>query len=437
MGDIEVIQTACPTSGGTTTQDITFSGFGTPKGALFIVSKGTANGTAVNHAMISLGFTDGTRSRCLVTSDEDAQAAADGYRSGNRTNVVTTLLETTGAIDGVAVFDSWITDGVRINWTDYPPSAYKLTVVLFGGTGVSNVYVNDYANPGGLNVEQDITAPNFQPDLVFMLTQGGSSFGGAINNSSIFTFGFAIRDGASPPTQRYVGWSSTDAANPTIVGNTIDTAGSGGAVASGTGQDVEEINNFDAQGFSVFTRVSNAAGGVDFAYMAIKLNGLTPKVLTYDTKAGTTGSHAITGAGITPQFGLILATSSAAIVSNSTGPDCESIGIGCFTVNGKGASSIAIDDAVTPSNAESVSDNVAINLRNSASTMMVADFTSFNADGATLNYTTVDGTARKAAVLFISASSSSSPGSASESLAPHLTDTVQPVTVSISTMEAP
>ena len=147
MADIEMVTVAANTSTGT--QDFTVAGFGTPKGAIFLVSYGTANGTAVNHAMLSVGFTDGTRQRAIGIRVENA--VVGGSDTGNiesSTACILTALNSADTTDGVATFDSWITDGVRVNWTDAPPSAYLVTCILFGGSGVSNVYVDDFTTPG-------------------------------------------------------------------------------------------------------------------------------------------------------------------------------------------------------------------------------------------------------------------------------------------------
>jgi hypothetical protein len=276
-----------------------------------------------------------------------------------------------------------------------------MTVILIGGS-VTDVYVNDFSNPGGLDVEQDITAPGFQPDLVFALSIAGSSFGGATNNGLYGTFGFAQRDGASPPTQRSIGIEAQDAQATTAVSSRFCETGIAHKI--GSGADVLEVNNFDASGFSVFCRDSNSAGGIDFAYMCVK--GVTSAIVTHNTPTST-GSANITGAGFTPSFGMIAANALASVNSDINSPGGESFGVGAFTATAQGFSSIWSDDATTPSNCESVTDDVVINLRSSsgagnASPLVVADLTAFNSDGAQVNYTTVDtGSLRKTAVLFV------------------------------------
>ena len=74
--DFAVVQCVLPTSDGGTV-DCTSTGFGTPAGALFFGSYGTANGTAVSHAGFFIGAYDGTRQNSVATASEDGQADSD------------------------------------------------------------------------------------------------------------------------------------------------------------------------------------------------------------------------------------------------------------------------------------------------------------------------------------------------------------------------
>jgi len=405
-GNYEIVLGAASTSLGT--QDFTFSGFGTPKGAIVICGPSTVHGTTVNHAQISVGYYDGTRARCLSVSDEDNVTPTDGYRQGDRTNVIRTLNAADGTTTGTGT-GSFITGpngGLRITWTDNPPLGYQVAVILIGGT-VTDVYVDDFSNPGGLDTEQVITAPGFQSDLIHVLSQCGQSFGGASNNGLSITQGFVVRDGSSPPSQRSIGITSSDAASTTNIGARFsDTCA---AHVVGAGADRLEFNNISGSGFSVFARDANTAGGIDFAYMCVK--GVTAKIVTYDTKI-TTGSHNITGAGFTPAFSMLLDSLLSSVASDSSSPGAEGFGISVMTATDQYCASIAMDDNLTgptTSNTESIVDNIPIYLRNGGADFIVANWTGFISDGETIDYVTTDGTARKIGVLFIASGAAPPP----------------------------
>src|SRR4030065_1189114 len=132
---------ACNTSTGT--QDITISGCGTPKAARFTLVRAATDGTAANHAVISYGFTDGTRQFAISFEDENALATTETYQAKSSALVVRIGNGgADGTLEGSAEFSAWITDGVRIDWTDAPDAAYLLIVDLFGGTDLS-VYAGE------------------------------------------------------------------------------------------------------------------------------------------------------------------------------------------------------------------------------------------------------------------------------------------------------
>ena len=134
--DIATVRAAATTS--VETQDFTISGFGTPKAAMFIVTKGVTDNTAAAGAMMAVGFTDGTRDKCGTVHAKDANATSVTEATFSTAHCIF-LIDDTGTL-ATATFDSWITDGVRIDWADAPPSAYLVTVVCFWGSGICAGY---------------------------------------------------------------------------------------------------------------------------------------------------------------------------------------------------------------------------------------------------------------------------------------------------------
>lgn len=98
--NIRVTKVACNT--GTGDQDITISGFGTPKAALFILSKaGTDDASAIGDAWLAMGATDGTRQWTIASSSRSVQANTSvGARY--MTDMCIALVAPAGTVDGEA-----------------------------------------------------------------------------------------------------------------------------------------------------------------------------------------------------------------------------------------------------------------------------------------------------------------------------------------------
>jgi hypothetical protein len=396
MAEFAVVRAACNTSTGT--QDFTSTGFGTPKAALFFLSAGTADGTQVNNAMLSIGATDGTRSRAIAAGSEHGVASSDTGMTGSGTAAVVTLLKTSmSAIDGSADFSAWITDGVRINWTDAPPEAYMMTVVLIGGNGVSNCYVGNATAGATVGAATDVTDPAFEP--TFVLTFGANDASLTTDSDLRLSLGVVVNDGSN--TQRSVSMSETAGQASAVATLSFETDCVARRTSAGAGGPEIQIQDFDANGFSLYTRVSNAEV-MATNYLAVKLSGLSAKLLTSASPTGT-GSATITGAGFTPQFGLMLHSSALAVDTLYTDGSAEVIGISAFTSSAQGSSAMNVNDAVAP-NTQSLSDNDPVSLYKDGATFMAASFSAFTSDGVTFSYGTTDGSARQRAVLFVSES---------------------------------
>ena len=151
----------------TGTQDFTTTDLGglTPVGALFIITKATADGTPADHAIVGIGAATGSSERwaCSVTS-EHGVSATDTNRRAMTDECVCLISEGTGTVDGEADFDSFITNGVRINWGNAPASAYLVTVLLLAGTDTS-AYAGVFTGHASTNGVTDVTDPGFQPAL--------------------------------------------------------------------------------------------------------------------------------------------------------------------------------------------------------------------------------------------------------------------------------
>jgi hypothetical protein len=398
MAEFALIQQAGRTTTGT--QDYTSSGFGTPIGAIFMVTPATVNGTQVDDAILSVGFTDGTRNVSQCSSEDDAADPTDCNNIGNTTACIS-LTNQAGTIVAKAAFSAWITDGIRINWSVQSTSvAYLVTCTLIGGT-VSNVYCNKASVSDTNGVSTDITAPNFEPTFLFVL--GGPFAAGLFNDTSstpaTTVFSLVTNNGAGSVTQRSITKFGNDASASTSGGTYFGTTY---AVEGLLGTHPQcEIASFDSQGFSTIRR-GNSSSTKEIGYLAVKLPaGMTAKIVDFDTPIGT-GSYSVTGAGILPQFAMVFTTGQTAAGLDQTA-NSEVLGMGVVTSAAQYSASIYADtQSAAAANTSSVVDSKPIRIRRNNSDYMVETFTAFTSDGMTLNATTVQPTTgRKRTFLFV------------------------------------
>ena len=169
---IRTAQFAVNTSTGT--QDFTISGFGasgTVKAAMFSISAGTTAGTEVAHAVLSFGFTDGTNDRCTAMLSRDALATSDTYHRWFSDACIAILATADGTVDGEAAFDSFITNGVRINWGNAPSAAFLMNVTLYGDDGSDlSVAVGDADSPATTAAAATDVSVGFTPDQIIVIS---------------------------------------------------------------------------------------------------------------------------------------------------------------------------------------------------------------------------------------------------------------------------
>lgn len=390
--EFAVVQCDLPTTNGGTT-DCTSSGFGTPKGALVFGGYGTANGTAVDHAGLWVGAYDGTRQNGLGFVSEHNQADSDTGYIRDSNSMFPTLLETDHSQNGDCTA-SWITNGVRLTCADAPPAAYKMNVLLVGGAGVSNAYVNEATGHATQNSNQAITDPGFTPDVIIAWAQGGST--AASGAHSIPSLGFATCPGGV--VQRAASLGDMGAQAGMNVASLLATNRLVAEAINGATYSTLELASCDANGFTVTTR--DAATGPKFGYMAIKMNGLSVKLLPTTSPSGT-GSQSITGVGFTPQAGLMLSGEWAAVDTVYVADDGEVLALSAFTATASGSAAYYAEDSNGTSWTESITDSKMCRTRKDALDYATCTFSQWTSDGVDRNYTTnVGGTTQQAMLFF-------------------------------------
>jgi hypothetical protein len=382
------------------TQDITTPDLGElfPKGALIIVTKATVDGTAVDDAVFSWGAATGAANEWVTsfTSDHNL-ATSNSYNVWDSSKCIKLLNPTDGTIDGEAEFSAWITNGIRINWTNAPAAAYLITVVLVAGTDLL-VHANNSGDLDNiLNHETDITAPGFTPDIIITgMTKGTGGQEGSSRGSGWFGHGFVHFDGDSTITQRGLGICWRDGRNTTT--NNMFMRDDAGCVWANLGNNVDfwlEFSDFDANGFSVTTRNDGGNNQV-MNYLALSFGGAVDSwVGTHTTPTGVNGDTSDAGPSFIPQAVLLIPNLGEAwntgYVDNRSGSHAFSV----FDADDEYANSTSDEDNVGTTNSQSLSDDRAVALPDDDGALDIeATFVSFDANGWTLNYSNAPAAAK-------------------------------------------
>lgn len=399
---VQSTRVACATSNGT--QDITIADFGTPKAAFISVVHATADGTATDGAVLGYGLTDGTVQVSICAEDQHGQDTTDNYRYKDET-VLISILDGggSGSREGYASFDSWIANGIRIDWTDAPPSGYLLIVTLFGGTDLS-VYAGDQSLGTGTS-SINITSVGFEADVVLGFYRTSISATGARIST-----GFAHNNRAGTVTARSIAHYGRDAQGTSVSSSHLRED----AILTVLNPDAEawylSISDFDADGFTI--QPSSNTSSQYFSYLALRF-GADPlvdgKVYTYTTPTST-GSNTDAGAGFTPQAILYftgLCEAAATVYSDNRG---GAVGYAAIDATAQYHNTYAAEDGEDTSDTQSLSDDQAFNQPDDdGTTIAAATFTSFGATGATYSYSTAPATAKKWIALAIEAEAGEPP----------------------------
>lgn len=385
---------------GTGTQDITGSLGGlTPKAALFFVTRATVDGTAAAHLAISIGAATGTSNEWAFTGNaEDGQATTDCHHTSASNRCILLTDPGVSTVDMDAEFSAFITNGVRINITT-ASSAYKGICVLFAGSDLS-AHANNVADVGNsVDTESNVTAPGFEPDLVFVcLTDGPLD----TNNTSI-ELSFGICHNGVSITERCLlvrNRNNQAAGDPKFW---LNTGYSGGHIFSDGSADWDlEIDSFDASGFSMFTR-NGAGNNSGVGYLALAFAGAVDISLDTEATPTSTGNNSTTNPGFTPQAVIGVQTYGQSVDTEIDGTsDAGAWGISAFTGSTELCVAIADEDAAATTNTQSYINTKAIDVPNDDGTVaLTADFVSMDANGYTLNWTDVEVAARQGFFLAI------------------------------------
>lgn len=291
------------------TQDITISGFGTPKAAIFIYNTGKSNDTAQTAGewvMQGIGWTDGTNQYAMCISDDDGNSGSLAKTCYSSSRCIEFGDASSGFINYKLGFNfnSWITDGVRISVTIQGKNegiSPLCTVILIGGTDVQ--VKSQYLTFNNSTTPKAHTGVGFQPDLLVLSYGGRTSY----RNDLAASYGFSfVTNEQLDGHLKHMSSSFCQVGSGNSVGNiralSADDRFAGYYVSGAANQEVR-INSIDSDGFtSESLGVQNLAGY--FGALSLKFTGgYSASIFRVDVL--TSGDLSISGLPITPDFGWL------------------------------------------------------------------------------------------------------------------------------------
>ena len=389
---IAVTRVACPT--GTGTQDITTTDLGglTPKAALFIVNKATADGSAADHAVLAIGACTGAANRWSSGGFQEHGQDTTDAGDASSDDYCIFISNMAGGADALADFSAWITNGVRINWSDAPGAAYLLTVVLFAGSDLS-AKAGVISLGDTLNNAVDVTGVGFEPDVVIASVLA-SADGEAANWKTAGNLGF-VHNGDSV-TQRCLlkFWRDNQGTSDEALQVRTD-GGTGQCFQGSSGLDwYGEFGTFDADGFTVTTR-NAGANNSRLVYLALAFAGAQHAWVGTHTTPTSTGNNSESGPGFQPQAVLLIQNLAEAAATAYSDSRAGSFGLSVITATAQYATSVSSEDGAGTSNTQSLSDDQSVQLPDDDGVALLAvTHVSLDASGWTTNYTAVAAAAK-------------------------------------------
>jgi hypothetical protein len=367
-------------------QNITGVGF-EPKALILFTTDQSAEGLTDSYNF-AMGFSNGTASRTVaVKSDDNAGTSNTGRAFGKN------VLRIIGSGDPIVVAQANVigfnSDGFALNWTSNTSTPSIIHYLALGGIDITDVRVSNFrANTTAVN--QTVVA-GFQPDfLMFMHASSGNLVGKA--SHGYMSYGFAT----SPTERAAIAVTSEDNRNLMDTKRWQRTDRAIIALEPSTGAiDAQgDLLSMNPDGFTI-NWIDSPADPDRVYYLAIK--GGSYGVGSFNTPLAQ-GPQPISGVGLQPR-GLILTSfgdSSSASIRND---NRVSLGAAHATGDGNEGSVWVGDrglvDTSLTARSSVTTKVIRIATENSVGSTSVitaaADLESFDADGFTLNWTTILG----------------------------------------------
>lgn len=353
-----------------------------PNSVLFAATPNvTADNTIATSAQRLVGAaTSATERWCHAAIDVD-NVGSGTCKTRFTTGKCLLGIDSAGAVLWEADFVGFTSDGFTINITTAPASAF---IISFQAMNTVGAFAGAFTLPT-VGATVSITATSFTPAAV--IAAYGANADDAAEANYKFGFGFAT---AAEEMTMFVTGSD-------LVGTSRkqDAAASTkflyGMLTGSTAVDWDaSLATMDPTGFTV-SIADNPSTAIRVGYLA--LSGVRAKAVTDTTKLTPTGTKATTGVGFQPESLLAFGIRDTSLTQT---PANESVHTELGVSSGgstTGTYTLQINGAGTEDSASIESTTWLISARSntiSSSTLVQASVSSFDPDGFTLNYSTVD-----------------------------------------------
>ena len=389
----EVINFASRTTVGT--QTISHSLGVSPQAAFLISGSATANdGTPTIHAILALGWWDGTNYACMNVNSYDNVAVSWNNKIGNTNSIGIYSNKGQTTVDEVQVDSVSSSDVVLDFIAKDTGSAGQSILILFAGLDMLECDTTAVS-------DNTTTTTSSQADAIM-----GMYYDDAFDDTSRVQFGgFAVGalydDGAGNfPQVAIQGMERDSQADGEPQGMFADETGSGSnGWMNEWSAGIDYGKNIDAIGSSNFTwRAVGTNTAQTIATVAFGMPAGKGVYVGADESPNSTGNQSITGVGFRP--GLVIFFYGNYDATNTerdntyAGSLIGSYGLGASDGTNDWTVSTFIENDVATSNTGSICDSDVIHVMDSGggSTDAAATLSSMDPDGFTLNWATVDGT---------------------------------------------
>ena len=380
-------------------QTFTYSLDSAPTLALIFVGQATADDTATDEMIASIGACSSSAERAIAFYAEHNNTTTNSGRKAVSDGVIL-LVTNSGAQDGKASFVSMDETQLVINWSDAPSAARIIEVWLFAG---AEGYVGTAAVNATQNASTTVT-PGFQIEddtLLFVFGNGRGIPNTSGNTDAIYSLGVGYHNGSSI-VQATASQLQDDAQATSVSAGRMTASYISGIPGTGGGWIwAQELTNITSTTFDLTTREGAVGTAADVFVAAVKFDAAQTYVGTLSTPTST-GDQAYSGFGFRPGWVGLFSTMFAALDTSYTDGSAGAIGVGAGDSGGSEASMAwASEDNAATSNTQSIADGKLLNTpQHDGSTGFVATLTSLDSDGFTADFSTTIGAGAKLAIVF-------------------------------------
>lgn len=380
-----------PGATGNQSTDVGFA----PTGVLFFASGRSAAGAGDGTMIWMTGAADGTNQWCQTISQADAQGVSNIWRYQDDA-VAVMLLNTSGTTIATATC-TFSGNNIVLNWTTVT-SGYDVGYLAFGGDVdcLAGVTAMNTASPGN----QVITTTGV--DVKAVIAAHMLSVTADVSSSTNAVASIGIGDGTDNHVSMIAVLDGQGTMDTARRGNASDMVSVSG-LAGGSSPTTRAQTAAVANGSFTINITDNPATADRLLWLAIG-GAITAKVVSF-TSPASTGNQAVTTTGVDPDAVLLISHAAPAEGVTAVNTDHGRIAIGA----GDGTSSIT----VAVNNQDNVADSSVqtyeatnrvigyLDADNLTAATEDASLSSFGTGQFTLNWATVDATARSIGALVV------------------------------------